>query len=57
MPHFNAQRRKSKPLEPVLSDAKATSEFVEIAQVYKDSVLFLYEITTTLFLELFLITL
>ena len=35
MPHFNQQRRKSKPLEPVLSEAKATSEFVEIAQVLK----------------------
>ena len=34
MPDFNAQRRKSKPLEPVLSDAKASSEFVEIAQVF-----------------------
>ena len=35
IPNFNAQRRKSKPLEPVMSDAKATSEFVEIAQVFK----------------------
>ncbi len=33
MPNFNMDRRKSKPLEPVLSNAQATSEFVEIAQV------------------------
>ncbi len=33
MPNFSRERRKSKPLEPILSNAQATSEFVEIAQV------------------------